>query len=434
MEFKSNITPLEQFFITGKKRAGATYEQIAKYKEIKNQLSKTYSLANAAKSRRIVRYCVGIVCLLLGFTSIVESLTGFFLHSYFHIVWMLIAVGLFLYGGCSLWMGFMRSAGVIAVYAGFLLVLYFIYKILMASFQRSLWISAFIIFVLVWVVFGACHMLIHNQTRKKAVTMCVYPYGNGWRGIDLDLKVLLPIDGYSKFITAVCQWEADPESLLKLVGEILRFSGKRKVILCGFKLEGDEKISLYFYDCRQWDSDTLFYQRLTRILYHERAVIASVSCVEDTGWDHYQKDLYPDRQTLLDIEADNMAAMLEDAGLDFSTTPRFGFTLLFADQSDSLDCAQAVKEAGYNVDRLEDHTDEVAKKNLEEKFSYVINISKEYPAGGEHLKLLTADVRQWAERFDGELLEWGLFDTFSAEFENSEVSAMKIPESQEVHK
>lgn len=428
MKTQWNGTPLEQFFITGKKRTGAAYEQIAEYKDVKSQLSKPYSLVNTSKSMRIFRYGIGIGCFLMGSALFIGELTGVISLPFSNILFVLIfASAAFLFGVCSVWMGFLRSAGVIAAYTAVLIFLYSIYRILIYSFQRSLWVSASVIFLSVWLIIGIFCVLDRYLIRKKAIEMFIYPCGDGWIGIDLDLKELLPISRYTQFITVACDWEESPESLLKLIGAIERFSSKEKVIFCGFELNGDEQISLYFYDCKIWDVNSSLYKPLIRTLYREKAGLCTVSNEDDGGWNKYQTVLYPDRQILLDTEAENMASMLEDAGLDYPKTLRFGFTLLFTGLSDSLNCAQTVKEAGYRVDRMEDHTDEVAKDNLEEKFTYSVNISREYQSGCEHLKLLAADVRQWAERFNGDLLEWGLVDTFSADSQNGDVSDAEIP-------
>lgn len=407
-------TPLEQFFIPGKKRTGAFYEQIAEYKEVKKQLSAPYSFANASKSMRLARFCAAGVCFVLGLFLIVDAF-GAPLSAIPKICVIPAAAVLFLFAACSLWVGFLRSLGAAAAFAGAAAFLYFIYVLLKFSLPRSLWLSACIVFLSFWTVAGVCYFISRRRMRKTATALFVYPFGEGWKGTDLDLKELLPVRGYAQFMTAVCDWEGSPDSLLKLIGEVQHFSAKKKIVFCGFELGGDGRISLFFYDRSRWGTDTSLNAALERKLRRESAAVRTVLSEDDEAWEYYRTDLYPDRQTLLDTEAENMDAMLENAGMDFSMPLRFGFTLLFAEKADSFSFTEAVREDGYRVDCVEDNTGEVAQNGLEREFSYSVNISRKNRAGGEHLKLLTADVRKIAERFHGQLLEWGLVDTFSGD-------------------
>lgn len=404
-------TPLTQFFIQGTKRAGAVYEQIAEYKAVKRQLSSPWSFANASKRMRIVRFCAAGACVLSG-AFLILTLFGIPFPAVSAAFAVLAAAALFLFGVCSLGIGFLRSLGVVAAAAAAAAFVFFVYTLLKYSLPRSLWVSAIVVFLSFWSMTGAGYAFLRYRRRKTATALFVFPFGDGWKGTDLDFKELLPVHGYAQFVRVVCGWEGSPESLLRLIGAVQRFAVKKEAVFCGFELGGDGNISLFFYDRVRWGTDMPVYAALVKTLRKENAAVLAVHSENDAEWEQYQTALYPDHQTLLDTEAENMDAMLEKAGLDFSMPLRFGFTLLFAEKADSLSFSEAVKETGYRVDQIEDHTDEVVRNGLERKFSYSVNISRRNRASGEHLKLLTADVRKTVERFHGELLEWGLVDTF----------------------
>ena len=377
-------------------------------------LAKPYALENLPQKMKIIRLIIGLIFMAAGGIVIIifveaEDGAESFLNSY--VFWVLMAgFASFLFGTLSLGFGFIRSlftvvfsAGitVLAVWAG-----YQLYYILQQSVFRFIILLILILSLVVYI-----SRAVIKYYKRKSVFFCFTNYDKGEENItvDLALKDLLPVEGYTKLIRG--ELTVSPQTGLDSIGEIcaeiVACADKNKMIFCGYTTESPEIETIVFTFYLYADRDRS--AEVKKLLKKIKNGGVMAACREDAEWSAYTERLYPpDSYTLFTIGNRNLNYFLEKSGYDFNKPVSLIYTLTFSSGQDALGCAEAAKAAGYVRARHEDNTENVAEYELSEKLSHFVYIQNDCMAGLEQLNAQTRKIMGFAEKFNGEFCDFDL--------------------------
>lgn len=389
---------------------GKKYQQYLTEKGIIDYLARPYSLYNISAIMKIIRLVLGVILVVSGLVALLISFyikeeAANALTSYAFRICMGSLIAL-LFGGLLIVVGFIRAFISTAFAAGVVTFIVWIGFQLADVFKQSL--LRFIVLLFLIIIFAVLIIIVvYRIYRRRTVILNFSNYEKDQISLEVDLaiKELLPIDGYTKLIRCIATFEPQirDKAINEIVVKLTACACKKKLIFCGYTIESQDIKTLFltFYVYANMDCSDILRKALSG--FGCKSLI--VDCSEDIEWSVYCDKLYPDQYTLKVIDNQNLNDYLELNGYDFSEPISLVYTLIFSFDHDAHDCVAKATTEGYIRAQYQSNVDYVSENELSVKYSHVVFIQNECMAGLEQLNSQTRKIMSFAERFNGELYE-----------------------------
>lgn len=395
-----------------------TYLGLLGIKGRKIVAARPYGYENISAFLRKFRIIVGCTLIGIGLLSLLigANLTDTAENPlYSYVFWMCIS-GLFLasVGAFIMILGFIRSIVSHIIISGCIaLFVMFAYKlpdILKQSISEFVFL---LIIFLILVILISFEINKYFKYKNAFITFNNYENDRSLISFDHTLHEAGPIYGYATLtkITAEIVFKSLKE-IDNFHKEMIYFASRKKYILAGYIIEQahyNSAMTIYVYSKNE--SVNILKKKFTSMGFRN----INVNSINDEDYSEYAENLYPDIYNICTIYNRNIMIALEKNKIDFSQPIQIAYMLVFKCEADATNCAKDAIGSGYikakcdlvatEEDIVEDDEDEYVEKQVP---VFPVYVQSSSPASLEHLNIQSRKIIDYAEKYNGELVDFNV--------------------------
>lgn len=248
--------------------------------------------------------------------------------------------------------------------------------------------------------------LLLRYIKIKKITHLYLFEENGFRGCNLVIRELCPIENYNNVIKINIRLLKDLSGKeMKVFNDnIVLFCDKHKYLYMGFKYE-KFKLNYEFYIY----ADKYEIKTIEKYLKNNINYEYTITEFKDINYNYYFDEIIPSDKLFLHMCNRNIINSKLPKEINLMEEQNLILILTFKTHENAIECKNEIEKLeDYKRIRYEDNTKYALENNIKGNYNYILYVEKKTRIGLSKINMITDSMYDYAKKFDGSFEEWGI--------------------------